>query len=567
MKMTCGNAGEACAKALIDLDVEFVFTLTGGHLNHIHDELRKTDNSVQLVHARHEQAATFMATAFAQMKGKPGVAMLTAGPGFTNCISPLQQAAFNGTPLLLIAGSAGLEYRDKIDLQDSPQMAIAAPIVKDTFLCTQPSRVAEYVELAYRTASTGRPGPVYLELPCDVLAKSSPDNKYVYFKTIVQSRPVDRDAAKKTVDMLKEAKQPIVVVGSGGGYAKAGEALQELIEKASLPVFTCNTGRGIVSDLHPLSFGLAAPNRPLVAEKAYAEADLFIILGNRITLNHYFGGSYNRNAKLIQVDIEAEEIGRNLPIDLPVVSDIKAFVQEVTEQLDQQGLSNKLNFEPWIDTLRQEQVRCHEAMLPNMTSNEHPIHPQRLVYEVDSFLNRDDDVVLTDGGDTATWTQIGRTVRKPYRILDLGLFWCIGGGLADTLAARLVYPESRVALITGDGSFGFNFMEITTAVREQMKIVIIVSNDQSWGMIRHSQQLRLGYPIDDVTWLGPVPYHKMVEAAGGKGFFVDKADDIKPAIEAAFAANTVACVNVMTDPEVISPASIALGQLGAYKID
>lgn len=185
---------------------------------------------------------------------------------------------------------------------------------------------------------------------------------------------------------------------------------------------------------------------------------------------------------------------------------------------------------------------------------------------IDSWT-RDDDVVLADGGDTLTWVHIGRTARTPYRILDHGQYWCIGGGIADAIAARLVYPESRVMLVTGDGSFGFNFMEVTTALRKGLSLVIVVANDQSWGMIRHSQQLRLGYTLDSVTWIGPTPYEKMVEAAGGKGFYVERPQDIRPAIEAAFAANTVACVNVMVDPSVISPASIALGQLGAYKID
>ena len=165
--MQAANGGEAAARALIDLGVEFVFTLTGGHLNHIHQILEKSP--VRLVDTRHEQAATFMADAYARMTGKPGVAMLTAGPGFTNCISPLQQAATNCTPLLVIAGASGTDYRDKMDLQDAPQAAIAAPIVKAAYVCTQTERVAEYVETAFRMTLAGRPGPVFLELPCDVL--------------------------------------------------------------------------------------------------------------------------------------------------------------------------------------------------------------------------------------------------------------------------------------------------------------------------------------------------------------------------------------------------------------
>lgn len=566
MLLQCANGGDAAAKVLIDLGVEVVFTLTGGHLNHIHRTLE--NSSVRLVDVRHEQAATFMADAYARMTGKPGIAMLTAGPGFTNCISPLQQAATNCTPLLVIAGASGTDYRDKLDLQDAQQQAIAAPICKATFVCTETTRVAEYVEMAYRTTLAGRPGPVFLELPCNILGAAMPGGTCVYYKTQVDSRPVDRAGAAYTIELLKQAKNPIVVVGSGGGYSKAGEALLRFVEASGIPVFTCNMGRGLVSDTHPLCFGLAAPNRPLTAQKAYAEADVALILGHRVTMNDFFGAAYNRHGTLIQVDICGEELGRNRSIDVPVVSDVRAFLDEVLEIIGSQDLSETMisQYAPWVETLRVEKQRCLEETLPSMTSNSIPIHPQRLVYEIDQFMNHDDDVVVADGGDTLTWVHMGRTARKPYRILDHGLFWCIGGGIADVIAARLVYPHNRLMLVTGDGSFGFNFMEVTTALRKNMAFVIVVANDNSWGMIRHSQKLRFGHTLDSVTWLGYTAYEKIVEAAGGKGFAVERPEDIRPALEAAFASNTVACVNIKIDSEIISPASIALGQLGAYKI-
>ena len=566
MLLHCANGGDAAAKVLIDLGVEVVFTLTGGHLNHIHRTLQ--NSPVRLVDVRHEQAATFMADAYARMTGKPGVAMLTAGPGFTNCISPLQQSATNCTPLLIIAGASDTVYRDKIDLQDAPQQAIAAPICKATFVCTDTARVAEYVEMAYRTTITGRPGPVFLELPCNVLGNAMPNGSCVYYKTTVDSHPVDLQGVAKTIELLQQASRPIVVVGSGGGYAKAGDALLSFVEKSGIPTFTANMGRGLISDLHPLSFGLAAANRPVTAKKAYAEADVILILGHRITLHDFFGGAYNPKGTLVQVDICGEELGRNRRVDLPIVSDVRGFLEAACDKLDALGLSGSIGtrYQAWVETLRAEKQRCREELMPAMTSDDMPIHPQRLIYEVDQFMNRDDDVVVGDGGDTLTWLLMGRTVRKPYRIMDHGLFWCIGGGIADVISARLLYPESRVMLVTGDGSFGFNFMEVTTALRKGLAFVIVVANDSSWGMIRHSQKLRFGETIDSVTLLGATPYHKMVEAAGGKGFYVERPEDIRPALEAAFASGTVACVNVQINPEIISPGSIALGQLGAYKI-
>ncbi len=565
MLLQCTSGGDAAAKVLIDLGVEFVFTLTGGHLNHMHMTLEKS--SVQLISVRNEQAATFMADAYARMSGKPGIAMLTAGPGFTNCISPLQQAATNCTPLLVIAGASGTDYRDKLDLQDAAQFSIASPICKASFVCLDPSRVAEYVEMAYRATYTGRPGPVFLELPCNIAAAPVPGGSCVYHKTEVASKPVDRAGVRKAMELLSQAKKPIVIVGSGGGYSKAQEPLLAFVEKANIPVFTCNMGRGLVSDLHPLSFGLAAPNRPVVAEKAYRETDLAIVLGHRISLNDFFGGAYNQKASIIQVDICGEEIGRNRAIELPIVSDVSAFLQEACEVLDG-GVSTQLagRFDAWIAELVAEKKNCYEKHLPNITSSDLPMHPQRLVHEINQYMDREDDVVVGDGGDTLTWLQMGRTVRSPYRIMDHGLFWCIGGGMADVVAARLVYPKSRVMLVTGDGSIGFNFMEVTTALARNMAFVIVIANDQAWGMIRQSQKLRFGKTIDTVAKLTDVPYEKMVEAAGGKGFRVERPEDIKPALDAAFASNTVACVNIQISDQFVSPGSLALGQLGAYKI-
>ena len=563
MSLQCANGGDAAAKVLVDLGVEIVFTLTGGHLNHIHQTLEKSN--VTMIDVRHEQAATFMADAYARMTGKPGIAMLTAGPGFTNCISPLQQAATNCTPLLIIAGASGTDNRDRMDLQAAPQQAIAAPICKATFVCTETRRVAEYVEMAYRTTIAGRPGPVFLELPCNVLGAAMPGGACPYFKTQMDSRPVDLAGVERALELLQRASRPIVIVGSGGGYAGAGEALRRFVEKSGIPAFTCNMGRGLISDLHPLCFGLAAPHRPLTAKKAYAEADVALILGHRITLNDFFGAAYNPWGTLVQVDIAGEEIGRNRGIALPIVSDVRAFLEVASARLDALGLSGSLGqrYAPWVEELRAERKRCREALLPAMTSDRTPIHPQRLVYEIDQYMNEESDVVLCDGGDTLTWVQMGRTVRNPYRILDHGLFWCIGGGVADTIAARLIYPDSRVLLVTGDGSFGFNFMEVTTALRKGLAFVIVIANDNCWGMIRHSQQLRLNKTLDSVSWIGDTPYERMVEAAGGKGFFVERPEEIRPALDAAFAAKTVACINVQIDPEVISPGSIALGQLGA----
>jgi len=191
----------------------------------------------------------------------------------------------------------------------------------------------------------------------------------------------------------------------------------------------------------------------------------------------------------------------------------------------------------------------------------------RLAKEVNDFMDREDDIVVADGGDTSIWMGMTRTIVKGGTYLDSGLYGCLGVGIPYANAAKLRYPDRRVLLITGDGSVGFNFMEFHTAIRKKLPIVVVIANDQSWGMIAHSQQLRLGHPIPNGTELGWVDYHKMVEVLGGFGICVERPDDIRPALKAAFASGKTACINVQVDSSVISPGSVALANLGGYKCD
>jgi acetolactate synthase-1/2/3 large subunit len=185
--------------------------------------------------------------------------------------------------------------------------------------------------------------------------------------------------------------------------------------------------------------------------------------------------------------------------------------------------------------------------------------------EVDAFLDREDDLVVADGGDTTTWMGMTRTINRPGRYLDYGIFGCLAVGLPFANAAKLLHPDQRVCLVTGDGSLGFNFMEFETAIRKGLPIVVVINNDLGWGMIRHSQEIKIGRAIPEGTYIGRVDYHKMVEALGGLGFLVEKPEEIRPALEQAFASGRTACINVMTDPSVISPGSLALANLGGYK--
>ncbi len=557
--------GQLAAEALIERGVEYVFSISGGHITPIYQFLE--NSPVKIFATRHEQAAVFMAEAWSRMTRKPAVAMVTAGPGFTNALTGIASARLANAPVVLISGCVGLETTEKLDLQDMTQLPVIAPMVKKALVCHNTERIPEFIDMAFRYASNGRPGPVYLELPCDVLNATADMTKVKKYSSVVENKTVDLEGAEKIIDMIKEAKNPIVIAGSGAWYSDAGPELTQFVEKCGLPVFTMAGGRGVISDTHPLCFESSLAIRPGASFLANISADLVLFLGGRLSLFYIFGDIFRKDAKFIQVDIEPEEIGRNRSVDLGIVSDVKSILKEMNKIVDAKKLSTDLKnrFREWVETLKKGDADGKAQAKPMWESEQTPILPLRLSKEINDFMDREDDIVVADGGDTATWMGMTRTVRKAGHYLDYGIYGCLAVGLPYANAAKLRYPDKRVLLVIGDGSVGFNFMEFQTAIKNNIPIVVVVANDTLWGMIAHSQTLRLGHAIKDGTEIGRVHYEKLVEALGGFGAFVEKPEDIRPALEAAFASGKTACVNVMVDPSTISPGSVALANLGGYK--
>jgi acetolactate synthase-1/2/3 large subunit len=565
--MSTITGGQLAAEALIEKGIDYIFTLSGGHITPIYQYLE--NSSISLFDTRHEQAAVFMAEAYGRMTRKPGIAMVTAGPGFTNALSAVANANLANSPLVLISGSVGIESIEKLDLQDMRQRPVIEPMVKKALVCHKTERIPEFVDFAYRTAISGRPGPVYLELPVDILNAETNVEGVKKTHTSINSCTSDIDNAANIVDLIENANNPIVIAGSGAWYSGAEKELTSFVEKTGIPAFTSSLGRGTIPDTHPLCFESSLAIRPGAAFAALAGSDLVLFLGSRMGLFYLFGDLFGPQTKIVQVDIEPEEIGRNRSIDLAIISDVKGLLKECNRVIDKKKVGDKLikKFTDWVASLQKAEEESKAEARVNWENDAIPIHPMRLAHEVNSFMNKDDDIVIADGGDTQVWMGMTRTIRKPGHYMDSGLYGCLGVGLPYANTAKLLNPGKRVCLITGDGSIGFNFMEFNTAIRKNLPIVVVISNDLGWGMIRHSQELRMGHAIEDGTLLGVVEYQKLVEGLGGVGFFVDKVDDIRPTLEKAFASGKTACVNIMTDPTTVSPGSVALANLGAYQAD
>ena len=560
------SGGQLAVEALLEKGVTKVFSLSGGHINPLYEAAE--GSALEIFTTRHEQASVFMAEAWGMLTRKPGVALVTAGPGFSNSISAIANAQMANTPLLLISGVVGLKANEKLDLQDMRQLPVIEPLVKKTLRCQKTERIAEFIDMAYRTAASGRPGPVYLELPIDVWAAKVDESSVKRVNTVTESRAVDLEKAEELLKMLGAVEKPVFIAGSGAYYSGAEKEMVEFIEKSGAPGFTSSMGRGVIPDTHALCFEAASSIRPGSASDALTGADLIVLLGNRISLYYAYGDMLNPKAKLVQVDIQPEEIGRNRTIHLGINSDIKALLAALNRMIAAKGNSSALRqrFAPWVEFLKVKEKEKKSFGALVWESKATPAHHMRICAEVNRFMGREDDLVISDGGDTRVWMSMTRTARRSGHYLDAGLFGCLGCGLPYAHAAKLLYPQKRVCLITGDGSIGFNFMEFETAIRKKLPVVTVICNDQQWGMIRHSQEVKLGRYIKEGTEIGMVNYHKAVEALGGKGMLVENPDDIRPALEQAFSANLPVCINVMTDPKPISPGSIGLAMIGGVDV-
>ncbi|MBN1881893.1 MAG: thiamine pyrophosphate-binding protein [Deltaproteobacteria bacterium] len=549
--------GESFARA----GVKYIFGVPGESISPVQYAAHKA--SIEVVTARHEQAAAFMAEAYARITGNPGIVLVTFGPGFTNTISAMVNAQLTNAPVVLIAGAHGAKSPERLGLQDMHQEPIIRSVVKKSLVCRKAERIPEYIDMALRYATGGCPGPVFLELPIDVLTAPVDMDRVTWTGADITSRPVDAHDAEKLVEMIESSKKPIIIAGSGAYYSGAGDELTAFVDQVGIPAFTLKMGRGIISDTHPLCFGTSVPTTPGCAATAVTGSDLVILLGTRLCMYTANGAFFNKDAKVVQVDIEAEEIGRNKVIDLPIIADARALLTECKAVVSQRGIGDdlKARFGDWVKTLNVTHREQKEIAEKELVFDDVPINPGVLVREVDAFMDRDDDIIISDGGDAYSWVIATRTCRREMNVLDTGLFGCLGVGLPYGLAAKLAQPDRRVIVYTGDGALGFNFMEFETSLRKKLPIVVVIDNNRKWGMTSNSMMDEFGEYVPGTVEIGSVPYHEVVEALGGKGFLVEKAEDIRPTLEKAFACGVSACVNVMTDPEVIGPGSKAMAMM------
>jgi acetolactate synthase-1/2/3 large subunit len=532
------RGGDLVVRALKEEGVKYIFGLSGGHINTIFDAC--IDFGIKIIDTRHEQAAVNMAEGWARFTGRPGVAVVTAGPGAVNAFPGVAVAMQSGSPVVIISGRSSIERRDIGAMQDMDQIEVMHPVTKWSRSVYKTNRICEYMTSAFRQARSGRPGPVFLEIPIDIVDGESHIEEVVWCKAYrTEHRPYgDPLAIEKAAGLLSRAQRPVIVAGGGVWWSGAGEEFRAFVEATNIPFYSRNMARGIIPDDHPLSGGMFPAG--------LTQADVVLIVGTKLDWTIAYGRPpiFHPDIKVIQVDIEQEEIGKNRPVDIGIPGDARAVLSQLG-----QAMGGKYKApDSWVATVKAMMGGVRTQFAGDMRKSGSPVHPARLAQEVREFLPRDAGLVI-DGGDIAVFANVLLDAYSPGSLVWVGGFGHLGVGVPYANAAKLAHPEKPVALLAGDGSFGFSLMELDTAVRHRIPIVCVVANDGGWGQIRREQKAKYGRDRVIGSQLGLRPYHKVVEAMGGYGELVERTEDIKGAMERAFKSGLPACINVITDPE------------------
>jgi acetolactate synthase-1/2/3 large subunit len=538
------HGGHLVVKALEREGVTHLFTLCGGHIDKILDALDKSP--IRVIDVRHEQAAAMMAQGWSIATGTLGVCLVTAGPGLTNAVTGVVDAMASHIPMLVISGRSPRKENDLGALQDIDQAALMRSITKATFIVNDTHRIPEYIASAFRHALSDRPGPVYLEIPVDVLG-GKVELEAVPFPAVGRTdyRPAgDPRAVEEAARLLAAAERPVIIGGGGIRWGESGDALKRLVENTNIPFILLNEGRGMVPDEHPLSLWDGGLMGLTVAA---AQCDVALVAGLRMTWLTMYGKMLPA-AKIIRVDIAGCEVGKNLPHEVGIVGDAGMVLAAIADRI------GKCDHSAWAKQIREGAVALMADENAKKQGDDPPIHPIRLVSDVYKVFGNE-AVYATDGGDITYFSQMHLRSGGPGRFLSNGgnLMGCLGSGIPFGIAGKLAHPDRPSVVINGDGSFGLNGMEIETAVRLKIPVIVVVANDQAWGMVKHGQELQYGRVVG--TDLGPVRYDLMAAGLGAHGEFVTEPKEIIPALERARKSGKVAVVNVITDPTVTSPAT------------
>jgi acetolactate synthase I/II/III large subunit len=549
------SGGHLVAKALKNEGVDTIFTLCGGHIIDIYDGC--IDEGIRIIDVRHEQVAAHAADGYARQTGKLGCVVTTAGPGCTNAVTGIATAFRSESPVLHIGGQGALTQHKMGSLQDLPHVDMMKPITK--FAATVPSteRVADMISMAAREAFADAPGPAYLEIPRDVLDREVDRTKAIvpkpgHYRASTRSLGDPRDI-EKLADLLVSSERPAILYGQQVWTARGHEEAIALLRGLDIPGYFNGASRGLLPPGDPHHFDRTRGN-------AFAEADVIVIVGTPFDFRMGYGRRISNKAKLVQIDMDYRTVGKNRDIDLGVVGHpgaiLGAVLQAASGRLKQDKRQAR---QQWMKKLTDLEAAATEKLMPLFKSNNRPIHPYRVAYELNEFL-RDDTIYIGDGGDVVTISAQAVRPRRPGQWMDPGALGSLGVGTGFAIAAGLANPEKEVLCYYGDGSFGMTAFDMETANRFGVPYIAVVGNNSAMNQIRYGQLAKYGEERGNVgNLLGDVPFGKFAEMLGGYGEEVHDPAQIASALqrarEAVHRLKRSAVINIWVDPREYAPGT------------
>jgi acetolactate synthase-1/2/3 large subunit/sulfoacetaldehyde acetyltransferase len=546
--MDAWTGGRAVVELLKAEGVRHIFGIVGATFLDVLDTLYD-DSSVEYINVRHEQAAAFMADGLARVTDRPGVCLVTSGPGATNLLTGVAAAHVAHSPLVVLVGGIALDHYQKDAFQEFDLVNMFRPVTKLATLINKPERIPEILRAALRTAMSGRPGPVFVEIPRDVLSGKLPSvaplapERY----RVTHSQPPSAEAVREAVRRLRRAERPLLLVGGGVTRAGASELVVQLSERYAIPMITAYGRNDAVPNAHPLYIGPLGRAGAPEAAAACRRADLILAVGTRLAqFTTQFDDRYLRpGTSLIQIDIEARDIGRYYPVEVAIQADARETCQALLSALAQDAAATPLaSWRGEVQTLRAQRLARLAAEAGLVAK---PMKPQRVYAELRRVLPPD-TIVTLDAGAAPAYGYDRLQFARPRTFLtplDLG---GLGFAFPAALGAKLGNPEAPVVALHGDGGFLMNAQELETAVRHDIGVVTLVMNNNCWGSEKAYQKHFYGgrYIACDI---GNPRYDHFARLFGANGYYVDQPDQVGDAVKAALSAGAPAIIEIPIDPD------------------
>src|SRR3954451_4108051 len=532
------HGGRLVSATLKSHGVSHLFTLSCGHLFSIYDGCKHDE--IAIVDTRHEQTAAFAAEGWAKATRRPGVAALTAGPGVTNGMSAIAGAQQNGSPMMVLAGRAPAMRWGQGSLQEVDHIPFVKPLTKMAATAQSPDEIPGLVDSALRATLEAPTGPTFLDFPLDhVFSEGALPETEPPPLDDGRTRPAS-DGVEEAAAILARAERPVIMAGTGLYWAHGEGALQAIAEQLSIPVFLNGLARGCLPADHERFFSRARG-------QALKGADVALVIGVPMDFRLGFGASFGEETQIITIAAAPPD---KQPARKPTV-ELFGGVTATLDALREAAGSTPTSRAEWLSDLRETENEKRAAEQEELGDERAPLHPMRLYYELQQVLDRG-AVVIGDGGDFVSYA--GRVIDS-YELgtwMDPGPYGCLGSGPGYAIAAKLARPERQVCLLLGDGAFGFAGMEFDTMVRPGIPVVAVMGNNGIWALEKHPMESLYGYSVAAELQPG-LRYDRVVEALGGHGELVERPDELRPALERAFASGKPALVNVLTDPSVAYP--------------